>query len=66
MSNFVITECNDNLVYYQGLRVPGDDYIYNGTKSEENYWPWAASLEITYKYRKNNRHIVKGQYTNTK
>ena len=67
---FCISECNADLDRYRGVRDTkkrrrrdaGDDYIFDGDISKENAWPWAASLQITYKYRKNNRHVVKGQY----
>ena len=69
--NVLISECKDGLDRYRGKRgdvgrakreVTGDDYIYNGEKVLNDDWPWAASLEITKKYRKNDRHTVKGQY----
>ena len=73
----VIPECNADLDTYRGVRdiggiLPpggrrnsprsgGEDYIFNGDKSFDYQWPWAAGIAIRYAYRKNYHHDVRGQ-----
>ena len=30
-------------------------------KSVDGEWPWMASIEITYKLRRNDRNVIRGQ-----
>ena len=41
--------------------VTGDDYGFGSEHAEMIDWPWAASIEITYQFRKNDLNSISGQ-----